>query len=68
MNYLGQFPVKVNQHFSASPEELNALVNACAFFYEYFSGDDICMSDWKDVARDEYLERYKQLASKFAQI
>lgn len=68
MQHLGQFPVKVNQHFSASPEELNALVNACSFFYEYFSGGEICMSDWKEVARDEYLDRYKQLASKFAQI
>lgn len=68
MQHLGHFPVKVNEHFSASPEELNALVNACAFFYEYFSGGDIDLSHWKDVARDEYLERYKQLASKFAQI
>lgn len=68
MQHLGQFPVKVNQHFSVTPEELNALVNACAFFHEYFSGGEISMSDWKDVARDERLELYAQLASKFAQI
>ena len=68
MHYFGQFPVRVNQHFSASPEELNALVNACAFFHEYFSGGDISMGDWKDVARDERLELYAQLANKFAQI
>ena len=68
MQHLGQFPVRINQHFSATPEELDALVNACAFFHEYFSGDEISMSDWKDVARDERLELYAQLASKFAQI
>lgn len=68
MQHLGQFPVKVNQHFSATPEELNALVNACAFFHEYFTDGEICLKDWKDVARDERLELYEQLASKFAQI
>lgn len=68
MHNLGQFPVKINQHFSASPEEVNALFNACAFFHEYFSGGDIDMPNWRDVARDERLELYAQLASKFATI
>ena len=68
MQHLGQLPVQVHQHFSCTPEELNALVNACAFFHEYFSGADINMSDWRDVARDERLELYSQLADKFARI
>ena len=68
MQHLGQLPVKVHQHFSCTPEELNALVNACAFFHEYFSDGEIVLRDWRDIARDERLELYSQLADKFALI
>jgi hypothetical protein len=66
MDYLGQFPVKIQHHFAVTPEEQNALVNALEFFYEYFSDDDVCVPDWRDVAKDSRLELFHQLATKIA--
>lgn len=66
MDYLGQFPVKINHHLSVTPEEQEAIVNALHFFYEYFSGSDTSISDWRDVAADSRLELFNQLATKIA--
>ncbi len=66
MDYLGQFPVKIQHHFAVTPEEQEAIVNALEFFYEYFSDADICVPDWRDVAQDSRLELFSQLARKIA--
>lgn len=66
MDYLGQFPVKINHHLSVSSEEQEAIVNALAFFYDYFSGGDINIPDWRDVANDQRLELFNELARKIA--
>lgn len=66
MNYLGQFPVRTQHHFAVTPEEQDALVNALHFFHEYFSDSEICIKDWRDVAKDQRLELYTQLAVKIA--
>ncbi len=66
MDYLGQFPVKINHHLSVTPEEQDAIVNALHFFHEYFSDGEICIPDWRDVANDQRLELFEQLARKIA--
>jgi len=66
MDYLGQFPVKIQHHFAVTPEEQDALVNALEFFYDYFGPEETCISDWLDVANDQRLELFHQLATKIA--
>lgn len=66
MDYLGQFPVKINHHLSVTPEERDAIVNALLFFQEYFSDDDICIADWRDVAKDSRLQLFSELAHQVA--
>ncbi len=66
MDNLGQFPVKINHHLSVTSEEQDAIVNALHFFHEYFSGDGISIPDWRDVANDQRLDLFDQLARKIA--
>lgn len=69
MDYLGQLPVRTNLHLVITPEERNALVNALAFFWDYYgSDDDINLRDWQLVASDEPLPLYDQLATKLARL
>ena len=68
MQNLGQFPVKINHHLSITDEERDALVNACAFFHEFFTEGQQCVTHWRDVARDQRLELFDQLSTKIARI
>ena len=55
-----------NHHLIISDEEQLALVNALAFFHEFFS-DGLCdLKEWHEIARDQRIELFDQLARKIA--
>lgn len=67
MRYLGQLPVQINHHLAVNDEELAAIINACAFFHEFFTNEEQDIQIWLDVVRDQRIEVYDQLATKPSQ-
>ena len=68
MQNLGQFPVKINHHLAVNNEELAAIINALAFFHEFFTTEHPDIQIWLDVVRDQRIELIGQLATELLRI
>ena len=63
--------VVTNHHIVITDEEQCMIVNALAFFHQYYkyNGDDYrkaVVDDWQDVADDSDITKFDSLASKIA--